>query len=100
MQLNYLTAMRRAASNPQIFFNGNNPAEAGALQMEHAFLDSLWIVINPTQQQACKNAILYDILLLMIYNIGGISPLMQTAQSLSEYLVKLYANVLPHEVSG
>ena len=47
--------------------------------MEQAFLDSLWTLINPNQILAVNNAVLYDILLLMIYNMSGNQPLMQTA---------------------
>jgi hypothetical protein len=53
--------------------------EAGALQMEQAFLDSLWTLINPNQILAVNNAVLYDLLLLMIYNMESNQPLMQTA---------------------
>jgi hypothetical protein len=44
--------------------------------MEQAFLDSLWTLLNPNQLLTINNAVLYDVLLLMIYNIGGSSPLM------------------------
>ena len=77
MQLNYLTAMQKAVSDPQVYLQASTSAsEAGALQMEQAFLDSLWTLLNPNQLLTINNAVLYDVLLLMIYNIGGSSPLM------------------------
>jgi hypothetical protein len=67
--------------------------------MEQAFLDSLWMVLNPNQLISISNAILYDVFLLIIYNVSINQPLTQIAESLSEYLLRFYNNSLPAQVT-
>ena len=67
--------------------------------MEQAFLDSLWTLLNPNQLICISNAILYDVFLLIIYNVSINQPLTQIAESLSEYLLRFYSNSLPQHLS-
>ena len=39
-------------------------------KVELSFVEALWSIISPRQQQRVSNAVVYDVLLLMVYKIN------------------------------
>lgn len=58
------------------------------LIQEKEFLYNLWSILNPLQKNQIENALVYDVLLLLIYNVKA--PISTTAGFLREYLENLY----------
>ena len=54
--------------------------------------------MNGLAQPRVGNSVLYDVLLIVTYNLSIGSALYKTAESLSEYLVKLYGAQVPVSV--
>lgn len=48
----------------------------------------MWSLLNPLNHGHVENALVYDVLLLLIYNVN--SPVATTAGFLTEYLENLY----------
>ncbi len=55
---------------------------------EKEFVYNLWQVLNPLNNNFIDNALLYDVLLLLIYNVRSAIPV--TAGFLTEYLENHY----------
>jgi len=64
-----------------------NGGSGNPLPQEYEFMANLWVIINPRNLQVIDNAIVYDILLILIYNANNES---QSAEYLSEYLEQFY----------
>ena len=58
------------------------------LVQEKEFIYNLWAVLNPSGGFTLDNALLYDVLLLLIYNVSSTIPV--TAGFLQEYLENFY----------
>lgn len=61
----------------------------GLIIQEKEFVYNLWAVLNPLNNRVVDNAMLYDVLLLLIYNVKSSVP--TTAGFLSEYLENHYS---------
>jgi len=85
--LDYLQNLKRIDTDP----TSRSNALRGSAQtsFEQTFIENFWKVVNPRLLALVNNAFIYDILLLLIYNVS--SPLNQTSQALGEFLVKHYA---------
>lgn len=59
---------------------------------EKEFAYNLWSVLNPQNNNYIDNAMLYDVMLLLIYNVKSTIP--TTAAFLSEYLENHYQEEL------
>ena len=55
---------------------------------EKEFVYNFWCIMNPLNQTEVENAMLYDVLLLLIYNVQ--QPLNVTINYLTEYLESNY----------
>lgn len=55
---------------------------------EKEFVYNIWAVLNPQGGNTLDNALLYDVLLLLIYNVKSTIPV--TAGFLQEYLENFY----------
>jgi hypothetical protein len=55
---------------------------------EKEFIYNLWSLLNPLNNNTIENALVYDVLLLLIYNVK--SPVSVTTTFLNEYLENLY----------
>lgn len=60
----------------------------GLIIQEKEFVYSLWAVLNPMNNHLIDNAMLYDVLLLLIYNVKSTIP--TTTGFLTEYLENHY----------
>ena len=58
------------------------------VMQEKEFVYNFWCIVNPINQTEIDNAMLYDVLLLMIYNVQ--QPLHVTINYLTEYLENHY----------
>jgi len=58
------------------------------LLQEKEFLYNFWCIMNPLNKPEVENALLYDVLLLLIFNVQH--PVHVTKGFLSEYLDSLY----------
>lgn len=58
------------------------------MMQEKEFLYNLWILLNPLNNNHIENAVVYDILLLLIYNVK--SPIQTTSGFMNEYLENMY----------
>jgi hypothetical protein len=71
-----------------------NVAIGGAIQLEQTFLDTFYLILNSN----ANNSILYDVLLIIVYNLSTGTALYRTAESLCEYLVKMYGGRVGRKV--
>jgi hypothetical protein len=55
---------------------------------EKEFIFNLWSILNPLNNYQIDNALVYDVLLLLIYNVQSVTSI--TAGFLSEYLENFY----------
>jgi len=58
------------------------------VMQEKEFVYNFWCIMNPLNQTEVENAMLYDVLLLLIYNVQ--QPLNVTINYLTEYLESNY----------
>lgn len=58
------------------------------LMQEKSFLFNIWQMLNPLNHPSIDNAMIYDVLLLLIYNVQ--SPANVSASFLGEYLHNMY----------
>ena len=55
---------------------------------EKEFAYNLWLALNPSNTNHLDDALVYDVLLLLIYNVSA--PISVTAKCVNEYLDNLY----------
>jgi len=55
---------------------------------EKEFVYNLWALLNPRTEETISNAVLYDVLLILIYNVNA--PLQSAVAYFNEYLEKFY----------
>eukprot|EP00347_Sterkiella_histriomuscorum_P012751 403367361 len=90
--LNYLPYMNPSNNFENTYSRANDHTYQttlrGLIIQEKEFVYNLWSVLNPLDNQMIDNAMLYDVLLLLIYNVKSAIP--TTAGFLTEYLENHY----------
>ena len=84
MQQQHLRRFYNGQSNPRHHIT----TKKSMVMQEKEFVYNFWCVMNPMNQTEIDNALLYDILLLLIYNVH--QPLHITINYLTEYLENNY----------
>lgn len=82
--------MKEQSSEKRVIISQNSTAMR-ILKIEEDFVYNLWEVMNPLKKILVNNALVYDILIHLIYDMNASTP-QQVADTIRSYLEDTYSN--------